>query len=166
MLNKRKSLPLIGVIILPSLLSGCGAVNQATMTQEKAQALTAEHFAAQTDDVNVTNFSKGVLHTKWRASYQGKLYNCHTATDGMFDAGDCEVIPGSGSGSVSSQSVSPPKAMVMEVQKILNAKGYDAGPADGIPGKKTNKALASYQIDKGYKLTDGITEEAYNQLKK
>ena len=55
--------------------------------------------------------------------------------------------------------------MVKEVQNMLNAKGYDAGPVDGIAGSRTRKALASFQIDQGLALTDGVTDEAYKQLR-
>ena len=55
--------------------------------------------------------------------------------------------------------------MVKEVQGMLNAKGYNAGPADGIPGSRTRKALASFQIDQGLPLAAGVTEEAYMQLR-
>jgi hypothetical protein len=55
-------------------------------------------------------------------------------------------------------------AMVREVQAMLNDAGYDAGPADGIPGKRTSKALASYQIDNGLDVTNGVTAAAYKAL--
>jgi hypothetical protein len=54
--------------------------------------------------------------------------------------------------------------MVREVQELLNNAGYDAGPADGIPGKRTSKALASFQIDNGMEVTNGVTAAAYRAL--
>jgi TPR repeat protein len=38
---------------------------------------------------------------------------------------------------------------IKAVQRALNAAGYDAGPADGIRGKRTETALAAYQRHKG-----------------
>jgi hypothetical protein len=54
--------------------------------------------------------------------------------------------------------------MVRSVQAMLNDNGYDAGAVDGLPGKRTSKALAAYQIDNGLSVTNGITAEAYRQL--
>lgn len=56
------------------------------------------------------------------------------------------------------------KQLVQEVQSMLTDKGFDPGPADGIPGNKTNTALASFQRSRGYALTDGVTAEAHRQL--
>lgn len=54
--------------------------------------------------------------------------------------------------------------MVREVQAFLNEAGYDAGPEDGLPGKRTSKALAAYQIDNGLNVTNGVTAKAYQLL--
>lgn len=54
--------------------------------------------------------------------------------------------------------------LVREVQSMLTDKGYDPGPADGMPGSKTTAALNEYQRASGYTVTDGVTAEAYRQL--
>ena len=38
---------------------------------------------------------------------------------------------------------------ILEGQKMLNQLGYNAGPSDGILGKRTNKALVLYLKDRG-----------------
>lgn len=38
------------------------------------------------------------------------------------------------------------KALVKQVQQLLNAKGFDAGVADGIPGERTRDAICQFQI--------------------
>ncbi|MGB5211211.1 MAG: peptidoglycan-binding domain-containing protein [Gammaproteobacteria bacterium] len=41
------------------------------------------------------------------------------------------------------------KRMFTELQQALQAKGYDVGPIDGMPGAKTNAAIEKYQADNG-----------------
>lgn len=47
----------------------------------------------------------------------------------------------------------PPAAMqsrdIARIQQLLSRRGYDAGPADGVPGKRTRQAIARYQRDRG-----------------
>ena len=38
---------------------------------------------------------------------------------------------------------------IREVQRLLNARGYDAGPADGIMGPRTRSAITAFQRDSG-----------------
>ena len=38
---------------------------------------------------------------------------------------------------------------VARIQRLLNANGYDAGPADGKSGRKTREAIRRYQADSG-----------------
>lgn len=42
---------------------------------------------------------------------------------------------------------------VREMQKILSQKGHDAGPADGLMGPKTKRALRSFQESEGLAVT-------------
>ncbi len=46
------------------------------------------------------------------------------------------------------------KANIMKMQAALNARGYDAGPVDGIAGRRTKGALQRFQKDQGL-LADG-----------
>jgi uncharacterized protein len=43
--------------------------------------------------------------------------------------------------------------VVRRLQEALNARGYDAGPADGIAGSRTRRALALFQRDNGLPVT-------------
>ncbi len=42
---------------------------------------------------------------------------------------------------------------VADVQRLLNAAGYDAGTADGILGERTRQAIAAWQRDRGLPAT-------------
>ncbi len=42
---------------------------------------------------------------------------------------------------------------VADVQRLLNAAGYDAGSADGIMGERTRQAIAAWQRDRGLPAT-------------
>ncbi|MEE2878863.1 MAG: peptidoglycan-binding protein [Pseudomonadota bacterium] len=55
-------------------------------------------------------------------------------------------------------------AQVSAVQTILTAIGYEAGPADGIMGAGTSRAIANYQSDSGLQPTGTITRELVNDL--
>lgn len=81
---------------------------------------------------------------------------------------DKGVIGGWETSTVSHTNESPSrtsrKSMVLEVQQMLNSKGYDAGPEDGIVGPQTREALADFQQDRGYPPTGGVTDEAHKQL--
>ncbi|MDQ0325075.1 localization factor PodJL [Rhodopseudomonas julia] len=46
--------------------------------------------------------------------------------------------------------------LVKHTQDLLSRKGYDPGPADGIFGKKTRQAIASFQKDNGLSVTGEI----------
>jgi hypothetical protein len=48
-----------------------------------------------------------------------------------------------------------PSRMVQEIQSQLNARGYDAGPADGRLGQRTRSAIVRYQQDHGLS-SDGL----------
>ncbi len=48
---------------------------------------------------------------------------------------------------------------VLQVQKQLQAAGYDCGPADGLMGAKTRGALQQFQKDHGLNAS-GKTDEA------
>ncbi|WP_414832114.1 peptidoglycan-binding protein [Afifella sp. YEN Y35] len=65
--------------------------------------------------------------------------------------------PESGWGEQASESVSlSGPDLVKHTQDLLTQKGYDPGPADGIFGKKTRQAIASFQKDNGLSVTGEI----------
>jgi hypothetical protein len=55
-----------------------------------------------------------------------------------------------------------PDATVQAIQQRLNELGYDAGPADGLPGEKTRAAILAFQRDTGIAV-DGVASQALLQ---
>lgn len=60
----------------------------------------------------------------------------------------------------------PPSRLVQEVQHQLRARGYDPGPADGRLGQRTQKAIESFQRDRGLKVDGRATGELLDELRK
>ncbi len=56
------------------------------------------------------------------------------------------------------------KSIIKKVQKALNKFGYDCGKVDGSMGKKTKKALKSYQEDNGLEVDGIIGKEVLKAL--
>jgi peptidoglycan hydrolase-like protein with peptidoglycan-binding domain len=54
--------------------------------------------------------------------------------------------------------------MVRQVQQQLNDKGHDAGPVDGIFGKRTRKALKDFQKAEGMQPTGKLDAETMAAL--
>jgi localization factor PodJL len=46
--------------------------------------------------------------------------------------------------------------LVLEVQTALNTLGYDAGPADGVMGGRTRRAVMAYEADQGLPRTGRV----------
>ena len=55
--------------------------------------------------------------------------------------------------------VSSDRQTVMEVQERLNARGYDAGPADGVMGETTRNAIRTFQTDANLGVTGRVTKD-------
>lgn len=51
------------------------------------------------------------------------------------------------------------RQQVAAVQAALNARGYDAGPVDGVPGVRTRSAITRYQEARGWSPTGRIDDE-------
>jgi peptidoglycan hydrolase-like protein with peptidoglycan-binding domain len=51
-----------------------------------------------------------------------------------------------------------------EVQRLLNARGYDAGPEDGVLGPKSHDAIRTFQADAGLPLTGEISATLIDRL--
>lgn len=45
------------------------------------------------------------------------------------------------------------------IQQRLNDLGFDAGPADGVPGNRTRQAIQSFQASVGHDITGELTPE-------
>lgn len=54
--------------------------------------------------------------------------------------------------------------VIRNLQTILNQRGYDAGPADGVMGERTKSAIASFQADNGMEATGKIDDELVRAL--
>lgn len=59
----------------------------------------------------------------------------------------------------------PPSRMVQEIQRQLNARGYDAGPADGRAGKRTRNAIVQFQQDHGLPQDGRATGDLLGMLR-
>ena len=57
------------------------------------------------------------------------------------------------------------KASIKEAQSLLNAKGYKAGTADGIAGRKTRNAIGAYQKANKLRVTGAVTDQLLLHLK-
>jgi localization factor PodJL len=56
------------------------------------------------------------------------------------------------------------KQAVQDIQAILNKNGYDAGPADGLMGRRTQSAIAAFQTDNGMAATGEVDEPLVRAL--
>jgi len=59
---------------------------------------------------------------------------------------------------------SAPSADVRKVQAALGALGFDAGPADGVMGDKTRKAIRAFQVYRGLPATGQIDANLAREL--
>jgi len=57
------------------------------------------------------------------------------------------------------------ESVVVEAQRLLNAKGYDAGPTDGLNGPRTTRAILAYQKDHGLNRTGYVDDELIRSLR-
>lgn len=56
-------------------------------------------------------------------------------------------------------------ALIRSLQGELNAKGYGAGPVDGVTGARTRAAIRSYQRDAGLRVTGQPTKDLLDHMK-
>ena len=57
-----------------------------------------------------------------------------------------------------------PKAIVVDVQRMLGEQGFDPGPADGAPGRRTIAAVEAFQEREGMQVDGEITRELVKRL--
>jgi localization factor PodJL len=57
-----------------------------------------------------------------------------------------------------SNKPAPDASLVMEAQRLLRQRGYDPGPADGVPGPRTQNAIRSFQRKAGLPATGEASE--------
>ena len=60
----------------------------------------------------------------------------------------------------------PGKVLITEMQTLLNRHGYDAGPSDGLAGKKTQEAVSGFQKDHGFPVTGTYNKGTMKLLRK
>jgi peptidoglycan hydrolase-like protein with peptidoglycan-binding domain len=63
-----------------------------------------------------------------------------------------------------SVAVPAPSEDVRRVQIALNALGFDAGPADGMPGDKTREAIRAFEAYRGLDKTGAVTATLAREL--
>ncbi|MGF1609977.1 MAG: RT0821/Lpp0805 family surface protein [Kiloniellales bacterium] len=56
-------------------------------------------------------------------------------------------------------------AQVREAQSLLRKLQYDPGPADGIYGQRTKRAVVAYQRDRGFEQSGAVTETVLDSLR-
>ncbi|MEM6972992.1 MAG: peptidoglycan-binding protein [Pseudomonadota bacterium] len=49
------------------------------------------------------------------------------------------------------------RRQAMALQRQLNALGFDAGPVDGLPGRRTRAAVSAFQSSRGFRPTGQLT---------
>jgi len=54
--------------------------------------------------------------------------------------------------------------LARDIQQMLAERGFDPGPADGIPGRKTRQAIADYQDSVGLPADGQPSKSLYEQL--
>lgn len=55
---------------------------------------------------------------------------------------------------------------VYEIQRLLDAQGYDPGPIDGVFGDRTARAIRSYQLNNNLAVTGRINGALLEQLRR
>jgi hypothetical protein len=63
-----------------------------------------------------------------------------------------------------SRPVISPEEQLRRVQQRLSELGYDPGPADGLMGPSTRKAIGAFQKDAGLPVNGQVTEETKRKL--
>ncbi len=56
------------------------------------------------------------------------------------------------------------QALVGDIQRLLTGRGFDAGPADGIIGARTRRAIVDYQISAGLPADGVPSRSLYDHL--
>lgn len=94
----QKKTRLLVALLTPIFLftsTGCtliySGVKNSDMTEVQARVVTAEHFGVKASAVTITNFSKELIASVYKARVNGKLYNCQF----LYGAVHC-LEPGKG----------------------------------------------------------------------
>jgi len=52
-----------------------------------------------------------------------------------------------------------------DMQIFLTGRGYDPGPVDGKPGKRTREAIQAFEKDAGLDVTGDVTPDVWRELR-
>jgi hypothetical protein len=54
---------------------------------------------------------------------------------------------------------------IAELQQLLDEQGYDPGPVDGVFGDRTARAIRSYQVNNGLRVTGRASADLVERLR-
>ena len=91
------------------------------------------------------------------------------------DAGDAPVTPAPAAATPAEEAVAedpaadipiarPGRPLMREVQAALNERGLDAGPADGLSGPRTVRAIRLFKVARRMEVTDDVTPRLLDEL--
>lgn len=153
---------------VPSTLyvqAGAGKTVDATMTFDKKYAFVKEMTKEEKEEAEkkrrkdgweppFTHVDKIIMGIKVENANSGKTIYSSIAESIDVDA-DYNL-------SVKPMEVN--KDTIKQVQKLLNAAGYDCGEADGISGPKLEEQIQKFTKDHGMAESKSITEELIQKL--
>jgi localization factor PodJL len=87
----------------------------------------------------------------WRVKQPDPASNSYNIPEGWTESGETTA------------SIDMRQAL-SEIQTILNGRGYDAGPVDGVMGQKTRSAIMAFQRDNGLAATGDIDQSLVRAL--
>lgn len=140
--------PIIQIFSIAALtlaVAGCG-----TNPKERALSGGAIGAGAGTLAGAVTGLSlfEGALIGAGAGALIGAVTNQNQINLGSLSSGGSHAAPQKAA-AAQARPASAASPLVRDVQSSLAKAGYDPGPADGVSGPRTSKAIAEYQRDKG-----------------
>lgn len=78
--------------------------------------------------------------------------------------GGATASPSTASGPPEAQASRPSRLLVIRIQNALAAAGYNPGPADGIMGRKTRRAIRAYQSARKIPVTGQPSADLLREL--
>ena len=152
--NKSKILYLI--IFCTSTLAGCATQSSlksvsGCATQSSLKSVSACQIGCSPGEIEIKDFNQSrsipPIHS-WTAICNHKTYSC----SGNLGQSTCVLKQHVQNEPVLKED-SDVKNLVMSFQKALNDMGFDAGPVDGIMGKKTRISIELFQHEKKLPVT-------------
>ncbi|MCT9000050.1 peptidoglycan-binding protein [Chelativorans intermedius] len=95
-----------------------------------------------------------------KAQAKAKLWQ---AREPIADANIVEVPQAWRTDAQATGSIDMKKA-IGNIQALLNRRGFDAGPADGVMGEKTRAAIRAFQKENGLEVTGSVNEALVRAL--